>query len=261
MIYYFSGTGNSTLVAQGLCRRLGETMTPIAAADPAAQTPDAKGIGFVFPVYAWGVAPIVLQFIADLPSSFWEKVTANDIPVWCVMTCGDETAMAPEMLAKALARRGVTLRGVWSVQMPNNYVLLPGFDVDPESLENEKMAKSEQRLDAIAEQIAAGACTVDVVRGSWPRLKTGAVYPLFKRWGIKPAKWHATSSCISCGLCAEACPVGNISMQNGHPVWGDRCVSCLACYHVCPVHAVAYGSGTSGKGQYRTLLKGLRRTR
>lgn len=56
-----------------------------------------------------------------------------------VCTCGDETGEAPQMFQKALEERGLKSLGFWSVIMPNTYVLLPGFDVDLDEIENYKI--------------------------------------------------------------------------------------------------------------------------
>ncbi len=249
MILYFSGTGNSRLVAQelgGLIHQevfaIGEVGQPIE--------PEGDSVGLVFPVYSWGVPPNVARFVMTLPEPFWENVKVRQLPVWVVMTCGDEVARAPEMITRILGKRGICPESIWSVQMPNNYVLLPGFDVDPKKLEEKKLRDCHGRIAEIAKGISEGIKTVDVVRGSWPGLKTGLVYPLFKRWGIEPKKWHSRPTCVGCGICAKSCPQKNIAMIDGRPVWGPDCCSCLACYHSCPRHAVEYGKMTAKKGQY-----------
>jgi len=207
-------------------------------------------VGFVFPVYSLGVPPLVMDFINRLPDSFWNEVKVGQLPIWCVMTCGDEVAMSPEMLQDAFRRRDVEVRSIWSVIMPNNYVLLPGFDVDSKDLADKKLADAPLRLKEICRGIMQQRETIDVVRGSMAWLKSKTVYPLFKRWGIFPGKWHSMETCVSCGICAKSCPLGNVQMSDGRPKWGDNCCSCLACYHSCPRHAVAYGKITQSKGQY-----------
>lgn len=251
MIFYFSGTGNSRYVARVLSEILGSDIVCISECESNNDFEDNDGsVGFVFPVYSWGVPPEVLSFIDNLPESFFHNINVRHTPVWCVMTCGDEVALAPEMFRQAFSRHGVEVESIWSVTMPNNYVLLPGFDVDPKEVERRKLAEAPTRISEIAEGILQHRKTVDVVRGGSAWIKTKMVYPLFKRWGIFPKKWHSTSSCVGCGICVGNCPNGNVRMVDGMPVWGADCCSCLACYHSCPRHAVEYGSVTKKKGQY-----------
>ena len=255
MVYYFSGTGNSTFVATTLANFLGLKLKFIPDVDLInIEYPEEK-IVIVFPVYSWGVPPLVSKFIADLGIEFWDKVKEKGLTVDCVMTCGDEVALAPEMIQGNFRKLGIKLNSIWSVIMPNNYVLLPGFDVDSKDLEKRKLKDSEGRIIEIAQAINRGDKIVDVTRGSIPWLKTKVVFPLFKRWGVFPKKWHYTVACISCGRCSKICPLLNVQMKEQHPVWGTRCCSCLGCYHVCPVHAVAYGKETGKKGQYLFPIK------
>lgn len=250
MVFYFSGTGNSTYVATTLANFLNIPLKFIPEIDPKEMVEPEERVLFVFPVYSWGVPPLVSKFITELPKEFWQRVNDRSLTVDCVMTCGDETALAPEMIRKDLKKAGVKLNSVWSVIMPNNYVLLPGFDVDSKELENKKLKDCESRIMEIAKGLMQGQSTIDVTRGNIPWLKSKIVFPLFKKWGIFPKQWHYTEACISCGKCAGICPMLNVEMKNEHPVWGARCCSCLGCYHICPVHAVAYGKETGKKGQY-----------
>lgn len=250
MVFYFSGTGNSEFVAQTLANFLSMDLCFIPEVDPMSLTIPLEDILFVFPVYSWGIPPLIEKFIKDINLSYWDRVDSNGFSVNCVMVCGDEVALAPEMFRKVCKKCGFSVASIWSVIMPNNYVLLPGFNVDPKDLEQKKLEDCKGRILEIAQSINAGTKRIDVVRGSMPWIKTKLVYPLFKKWGIFPQKWHYLNNCISCGKCASICPLCNVKMQDKHPQWGRRCCSCLACYHICPVHAVAYGTVTLKKGQY-----------
>ncbi len=254
MIYYFSGTRNSRYAALRLGSLTGEDVKFIATENPYEQSVgNDESLGFVFPVYAWGVPPIMIDFISKLPEGFISDVREKKVPVWCVATCGDETGMAIEMLRKALSQRGLKLEGAWSLIMPNVYVMLPGFGTDPEDVEKRKINASIGRLQQIGDHIKSGDWVDDVHVGPLARLKTGIVYPLFKKWGVDTKRWHYTDGCIGCGKCASACPVSNITMTDGHPEWGNDCTSCCACYHVCPTNSSQYGKITKGMGQYKGI--------
>lgn len=243
MIYYFSGSGNSRYAAQTIGSLLGEC---VERAGSASIVP-ATSVGFILPVYAWGIPPHVLKWIERTGQSM-----QNPEYIWAILTYGDEAGMAHHMLRRSLLRCGLTLDAVFGLQMPNTYVLLPGFDVDPIQLAIDKLANAGIRLEKIAGFIKDRERKEDLVTGQMAWLKTGIVYPLFKVAGIQPARWHCDDqSCIGCSLCARSCPVNNIRMVDNRPVWGKHCTSCLGCYHSCPKHAVLYGGSTTSKGQWR----------
>lgn len=255
MVYYFSGTGNSTFVATTLGNFLGIRQEFIPSLNTEEMEMPEERIILVFPVYSWGVPPLISKFIKNLKPEFWQRAKDLGLSVDCVMTCGDETALAPEMITKDLKEVGIEVNSIWSVIMPNNYVILPGFDVDKKEIEKRKLNECEARIMEIAQSLNRGDKRIDVTRGNLAWLKSKLVFPLFKRWGIFPKQWHYTESCISCGQCEKICPLLNVTMEDRHPKWGKNCCSCLGCYHVCPVHAVEYGKETRKKGQYLFPLR------
>ena len=49
-------------------------------------------------------------------------------------------------------------------------------------------------------------------------------------------------SCVSCGACADSCPMGAISPGADHyEINADTCVSCGACAGSCPMGAITEG--------------------
>lgn len=251
MVICFSGTGNSLAVAHGIADRLSLPLIEISGAlltTPSAADPLRCGgntIVWVFPVYSWGVPPVMVNFIRNI-----EIEGAGSANHHLVITCGDDAGMTASQWRRLMKGRRWKTASATSVIMPNTYVLMKGFDTDPESLEHSKLESAPERVDLAAGRIRSGATGDLVTRGKFPHFKSRIIYPWFKRYAMSPKPFHATNACIGCGKCAASCPCLNIKMEDGHPRWGNICALCLRCYHTCPVHAVAYGKATAGKGQY-----------
>ena len=249
MIFYYSATGNTHFAAKYLAEKLQTKAVNILEISDIQELEDS--VGLMFPIYCWGIPPVFSRFIDKLLA----KITP-DTYLWAACTCGDEAGIAMKKLDATVKKSGGRgMDAVWSVIMPNTYVLLPGFDVDSPEVEKEKLSEAPTRLDGIALQIRNREKRIyDVEEGSVPALRS-AVFPLFERWGVSAKRWRVSDDCIGCGKCERSCPAKNIKLIESRPEWGDNCYSCCACYHSCPERAISYGSFTKGKSQYLCPLK------
>lgn len=248
MILFFSGTGNSAYVA----RQLGEALADTDIVDLRGAALLSAKVGseandrvvWVFPVYSWGVPPVMVDFIRHV-----EIKGADRVKHHLVVTCGDDTGLTHKQWRKLIAAKGWETASASSVIMPNTYTLMKGFDVDSEEVAGRKLAEAPARISEIAGLIAANATSTDMTTGSFAWIKSHIVYPWFVRFAMSPKPFHANEKCIGCGLCASGCPTCNIAMDYGRPSWGNRCALCLRCFHCCPFNAVQYGKATASKHQ------------
>ena len=238
MIFYFTGTGNSRWVAEQLSALLGDEAVDIATCLHTEETPAVKDtIGVVFPVHSWMPPRPVMQFLSHLsvPDGTYR---------YAVCTCGDDAGKAMTHLSHSFH-----LDAAWSVFMPNTYV--PMFQLDTDEVAAKKIDAARKLMPEIAQSVAARASVWKVYEGSFPRVKSYVINPLFLRFYIRPQKFHVDKGCTSCGVCVRLCPMANVCLVDGHPVWGRNCIHCMACLHGCPVGVIQYGNSTQKKGRYR----------
>lgn len=254
MILWFSGTGNTLQVAQVLAGELDEPMVRMDVRERRPCVPmQGRRVVWCFPTYSWGVPPVVVRFMKNVRID-----GAGRVPHYMVTTCGDDMGYADRQWRRLVRSRQWQSAGAYSVVMPNVYVLMKGFEVDPGDVAADKLRQAPGRIHRIAEAIERGGADV-LVRGSFPLIKSLLIYPWFRRFAMSPRHFRSTAGCTGCGSCARSCPLGNISMAGGRPHWGSDCALCLRCYHQCPQRAVAYGSATDGKGQYLNACMSQRR--
>ena len=80
---------------------------------------------------------------------------------------------------------------------------------------------------------------------------SGPVNPLFYHFFVKADAFKVKDACTGCNQCVKKCPMNNIQLIDGKPVWGKNCTHCMACICYCPQEAIEYGKKSVGKPRYR----------
>lgn len=145
MIAWFSGTGNSWQVAHMLSEATGNRLVRMVHPKGKDQTFPQEWpteFGLVFPVYGWRLPKAVESFVEKLPP----YPTTSNTYVYAVLTCGDDIGLTDRVLRKALKQKGWPLHAIFSVQMRNTYVCLPGFDTDSLATAGNKQAAFVERI-------------------------------------------------------------------------------------------------------------------
>lgn len=229
-LFWFSGTGNSLFVARELARLLEAEVPEPVAGTPSGTARDASRIGIVFPVYCFGLPRCVATFLTRVPLN-------SDAYVFTVATMALLPGAAHRQAERILEARGAALAAGWSLRMPDNFSPVPASFLQRAAGRVE--AKTLARLEGIAEHVrqahrlpAEGSGAPLRGMGDW----------LHRRMLPRMAHWdrgfRVDASCTGCGLCERICPVGNILLDDGKPVWQGSCEACYACMQWCPVDAV-----------------------
>ena len=85
--------------------------------------------------------------------------------VFFVCTCGDDSGKTADVFCKALKEKGWECNAGFSVIMPNTYVSLPGFNVDPLHIVSKKLREAKERIEYISSKLAARARLIDCYEG------------------------------------------------------------------------------------------------
>lgn len=255
MIAYFSGTGNTRIVAQRVARLTQQMLYDLTQFDADEWVhhdfSEEEVVGLIFPVYGWGPPPLFLDLLNRMLEAWHnqEGGTAKPPYVFALCTCGDDIGKTMRVLEKHLATYDIKLNARISVQMPETYIALPYFKLDnPLTVEN-KQTRALQKISLACARINNKECFSDIVQGAVPWLKSYVLRPAFNKLIISGRYFKVRERCTGCGVCAKVCPFRNISISEGNPHWASRCCGCLSCYHHCPHNAIkCLASGN--KGQY-----------
>lgn len=241
MIAYFSGTGNSLLVARMLQELTGDEMVSIAemVGSGGGTLESNKPVVIVSPIYAWKIPRFVEEFIVNTEFS-------GSSMVYFVMTCGGDAGFNSNYVKTLCSRKGIEFMGEIDLTMPDNYIIM---DDPPGETEAREMIRNiVPVVRDVADKIANGE-RIDNKRFSG-MFKTYIVNPLYYKFSIDCEGFTVGKTCDSCGKCVNDCPVGCISLVDGRPEWKGSCVQCLSCINRCPKTAIEYKSRTKGKRRY-----------
>ena len=142
--------------------------------------------------------------------------------------------------------------------MPNNYLFM--YELLPEIDEAQRIVKSAlPQIDEIGNLIVKGEAFRMVSSNNFRgKLQSSIVNILFYSLLVKSKGFSADETCNGCNKCNKVCPLNNISIVDGNPIWGRDCTHCMAGIARCPKEAIEYKSITIGKTRYQfsnALLK------
>lgn len=244
MIFYFSATGNSKDVAVRLAIATDDKL--MSMTDSLKQgtfdfpLEDDENLGFVTPVYHWGLPTVVVDFMKrlTLPAS-------KRLYTYHVLTFGTTTGQAHRMMARSLQEKGYSLDGRFNVVTVDTWT--PMFDLTDKEKIKRTLERADKQIDVVTRQISAK------VAGDFDNRKVPFAQLYYRTYGkqSETRRFTVDGTCIGCGLCARQCPADAIEMRAGTPVWvKEHCAICLGCLHRCPKFAIQFGKRTRGHGQY-----------
>ncbi len=244
MILCFSGTGNSRYIAKKIAAALGDEIVDlnekIKSGDHSQITAEQRLV-FVTPTYGWRMPRIVSDFVEKTPFAGAKKA-------WFVLDCGGEIGNAQKYLLKLCKDKGFEYMGVKGIVMPENYIAL--FSAPNDEKASEIIKNAEPHIQQTIKALQNGERFEKPRRLLYDRFMSSFVNDLFFKHIVKADKFTASDKCIGCGKCAKLCPLNNIEIVDGKPVWGKNCTHCMACICHCPTEAIEYGKKSVGQPRY-----------
>lgn len=268
-IYYFSGTGNSLVVARDLAKRLeGHLISIPSVMDKKRITTDADVIGIIFPVYYLGTVniPLVVQrFVMKLDEIGTKYIFA-------VCTYGGGSGSTLKILDNMIKARGGHLASGFGVQMPQNAFRKP-FENKTKLYNNWKekkldfiqgkvQEKNEGEFDRDGPFIRLFLNILTIMMNnnylepffinpmkSTAKLSKDADLTMDEIIPLMDQSYHTDEHCTGCQTCLNVCKVHNIEMVDNKPEWQHQCENCLACIKWCPQQAIQ-GYGELPKGYH-----------
>lgn len=237
-IYCFTSTGNSLYTANMIADKIGGKVVPMRG-DSAICEDDV--IGFVFPVYFWGMPRMVECFITEM------QITNKDAYVFAVATCGGSVFGVLGRIKKLLQSKGVNLWYGARLISVSNY--LPEYTPkDSDAL--------RQKIDENILKIAGAINNRESNRIQAFTILNKIAYSTFPNES-SDQYFTVASTCTGCMTCQKVCPAKNITMEASKPEFLHKCEHCLACLHNCPAHAIDWKDKTQGKERYRNARVSL----
>ena len=258
IIFYFSGTGNSLLVARQIAAKMGDvpilSMTSMTD-ELAPKSGGASVVGFVFPVYFYALPELVKAFVRKC-------VFEPDSYFFAAVTSGGYAGNALFELDTILREKNSRLHYGVEVPLGDNSIAIR----TPANVVERRFSEADSLLDPLVRAVCErdrSSIVKNLRRSQVAALKGATIRLAMRRYYQYEDRRVDDAVCSNCGLCEKICPVGNITISSredpGQPekqsplVSGEtasalgqvrireNCVSCFACINYCPKQAIHFG--------------------
>lgn len=234
MIYYFSGTGNTLLIARKMKEAFENqkyfvTLKKISISE-AVELEDDCHLGIVVPVAIQSTFPIVWDFIDRLPEGNRRQVFLAD-----TMETFSGGIVGP--MKKSLEAKGYRCIGAYEFKMATSMQTTEKKAEMGKEKNKIALLKAEKYVQSLINE-----------KTKWKRIPvlSDAMRSISKGRSI----WKKTSEsiridhtlCTKCRMCEKYCPVNAIQLTDQHmKIQHKKCISCMRCVNYCSQNAFTLG--------------------
>jgi Pyruvate/2-oxoacid:ferredoxin oxidoreductase delta subunit len=262
LIYCYSTTGNTRLVADRIAAALGSQGVEIEVRDPLTQaSPEDFGaydvVGFGTPTMAWKPSWGFYEVLGLIPRQ--KKL----IPCFVFCTSGGLPVNTLRIMGKSLSDKNFLVFDGLEVTAETNWPVARQFGEKGQGFIGSPNESDLEVVGPFAERVAKQLASKNLKSKIFD-LQVTPLHLMGKRAGPKElrrvmgTKRVDRKKCIQCAACAIGCAARAISLRP-HPVFSNRCMGCWACYNNCPTEAITT-TVTGGRGRYKGPALGSQST-
>lgn len=256
MVLYYSATGNTEFIAREIAKGLGDTclnlLDKIKERD---LTPIHSDTPFVI------CAPVIVCEMPRFMSKFLKKVDLfGNKDVYFIFTSGGYSGAASPLAKSLVKKKKMNYMGHADFIMPRNYVASDAYGMLTKEEAEARILDAVKLLTPTVSAIKKGEKLVARKPSIWETAVTVPFNPVWCKFLLTAKDFHIEGDCSACGKCIRLCPLNNIKLVDGKPIWGKDCTHCMACIGNCPGEAIEYKNITQKKekynfGKYKYVVK------
>lgn len=228
-VFYFSGTGNTKLLAKLSAKYFGvveesieENLKPLG---------EEKEIIILYPIYG-SLPPRIFRSWA---SSF--LVSDNEVKVYCIVSQMGFSADGAMIIKEYLPPNCKIIHAV-HINMPNNIANFPILKIGTKNMIRRKINRAKKKLKKHLELIKNKKYKLMGNSNFWHKMGKLQREGFLKSEPVLAKKVFVFENCIGCGKCFEVCPTKNYEIVDKKAVALGKCTLCLRCMYKCPVSAI-----------------------
>jgi ferredoxin len=253
LIFYFSGTGNSLVVAKKLHLKIpnSQLIPIIGFINSGLKQIQQKTIVLVFPTYLTTIPYPVRQFIqnSDFSKVSYISFVATGLGIFNL------SRLAADRILKKQKKH---INSFFSIKMiQNSPVGLTPAKGNPAWKDEITAEKILPVLEGIQEQVETIAHhiieknTAGLNQNFFAPFLETLITLLTKNANAK-LPFYTDQTCNSCATCEKVCPSGKIEFSDKKPYWNPdkKCYYCYACFNFCPEQSILLPNYSEKNGRF-----------